>query len=106
MVNDDMCFTCLLPDCDEFAKGCKYTQAVNARKAAIRTVKEITKREALRQWSADLLAAKMAKRDSFVPDNSMRRRYDKRCKPDTPRRQWERQYRAKRKGTRALQSLR
>jgi len=40
-------------------------------------------------------SANEARKREFVPDRSMAVRYDKRRKKDSPRRQWERAYRAR-----------
>jgi hypothetical protein len=83
--------------CDIFSEMCQLTprEVVVARPELI-VSREVSMPLELEEWSRSLNNAKRQKRriwlrNEFKPDRSMAVKYDKRRKPDTPRRQWDRE---------------
>lgn len=95
----DACLTCVLPSCIDTDPGCYFVQIAQAAKDEAEQV-VVDKRKAR---MIELNAVKKAKRElwiktEFVPDKSMKRKYDKRfAKKDTPLRQRDRLYRQRKR---------
>jgi hypothetical protein len=94
----DRCAYCPIKSgCDIFSEMCQLTprEIVVARPELI-VPREVSMPLELEEWSRSLNNAKRQKRriwlrNEFKPDRSMAVKYDKRRKPDTPRRQWDRE---------------
>lgn len=84
---------CPLLFCDVVNRDCLLTPREAAKLVVVKPITE--------KWEHGerMLEARRAKMKPFVPDTSMAVRYDKRRKKDTPRRQWERAYRARKRTT-------
>ena len=86
-----VCLNCTLPICVEGHVECLYRIVTDRPPLKVLPEKRT---EQLAQINRERHDAKLA---AFEPDTRFGLKYDKRRKPDTPRRQWERGYRRRKR---------